>query len=193
MDRIKTTFPDGVDTASSTTHGFVDESIHEVYKTLQAFVLVFIVVLVSTELQATIVPMIAVPVSLIARRRHGAARLAEQLCRSGSSQAIGIVVDDAIVVVENVELVRQGLRRDATEGHGRDHRVRDRDHAGLDLGPRPTAFIAGWRPVLSSSRSAGRTQPGYATAEAGRRLPDQPRRRAHPEAARPWRCARRGP
>jgi multidrug efflux pump len=86
---------------------FVNESIHEVYKTLfEAFILVFIVVLVFLQdWRATIVPMIAVPVSLI-----GTFALMSlfgfslnNLSLFGLVLAIGIVVDDAIVVVENVE------------------------------------------------------------------------------------------
>ncbi len=83
------------------------ESIHEVFKTLiEAFILVFLVVLVFLQdWRATIIPMIAVPVSLI-----GTFALMSMLGFSlnnlslfGLVLAIGIVVDDAIVVVENVE------------------------------------------------------------------------------------------
>ena len=99
---------------------FVDESVHEVYKTLfEAFVLVFIVVLVFLQnWQATIVPMIAVPVSLIGT--FGVMALLgfslNNLSLLGLVLAIGIVVDDAIVVVENVETwLAKGLSpRDAT-------------------------------------------------------------------------------
>jgi multidrug efflux pump len=108
MDRIKATFPDGVDyRIVYDTTVFVDESIHEVYKTLfEAFILVFIVVLVFLQnWQATIVPMIAVPVSLIGTFGMMAALgfSLNNLSLLGLVLAIGIVVDDAIVVVENVE------------------------------------------------------------------------------------------
>ena len=85
----------------------MNESIHEVFKTLiEAFILVFLVVLVFLQdWRATIIPMIAVPVSLI-----GTFALMAMLGFSlnnlslfGLVLAIGIVVDDAIVVVENVE------------------------------------------------------------------------------------------
>jgi multidrug efflux pump len=121
MDRIKATFPDGVDyRIVYDTTIFVDESIHEVYKTLiEAFVLVFIVVLIFLQnWQATIVPMIAVPVSLIGT--FGVMALLgfslNNLSLLGLVLAIGIVVDDAIVVVENVESwLAKGLSpRDAT-------------------------------------------------------------------------------
>ena len=86
---------------------FVDESVHEVYKTLfEAFVLVFIVVLVFLQdWRATLMPMIDVPVSLIGT--FGVMALLgfslNNLTLFGLVLAIGIVVDDAIVVVENIE------------------------------------------------------------------------------------------
>jgi len=99
---------------------FVDESIHEVTKTLfEAVVLVFVVVLVFLQQwRATLVPMLAVPVSLIGT--FAVMRLLgfslNNLSLFGLVLAIGIVVDDAIVVVENVERwIREGLSaRDAT-------------------------------------------------------------------------------
>src|SRR5260370_902060 len=88
---------------------FVNDTIHEVLWTLgQAFVLVIIVVfLFLGNLRATIIPAVAVPVSLIGT-------FAVLLLMGYSANtvsllamvlAIGIVVDDAIVVVENVERV----------------------------------------------------------------------------------------
>ncbi len=86
---------------------FVDESIHEVFKTLiEAFILVFIVVLVFLQdWRATIIPMVAVPVSLIGTFACMAmfGFSLNNLSLFGLVLAIGIVVDDAIVVVENVE------------------------------------------------------------------------------------------
>jgi multidrug efflux pump subunit AcrB len=86
---------------------FIDESIHEVYKTLfEAFVLVFIVVLVFLQdWRATLLPMIDVPVSLIGTFAIMAlfGFSLNNLSLFGLVLAIGIVVDDAIVVVENVE------------------------------------------------------------------------------------------
>ena len=108
MDRLKEKFPAGIDyKIYYDTTVFVNESIHEVFKTLiEAFILVFLVVLVFLQdWRATIIPMIAVPVSLI-----GTFALMAMLGFSlnnlslfGLVLAIGIVVDDAIVVVENVE------------------------------------------------------------------------------------------
>jgi hydrophobe/amphiphile efflux-1 (HAE1) family protein len=88
---------------------FVADTIHEVLKTLAAaFVLVVIVVfLFLGNLRATIIPAVAVPVSLI-----GAFAVLLAMGYSANTVsllalvlAIGIVVDDAIVVVENVERV----------------------------------------------------------------------------------------
>src|ERR1700732_1160461 len=90
---------------------FVTDTIHEVQKTLiEAFVLVVIVVyLFLGSVRATLIPMLAVPVSLIGTfivlkaigySAHTVSLLAIVL-------AIGIVVDDAIVVVENVERVME--------------------------------------------------------------------------------------
>jgi hydrophobe/amphiphile efflux-1 (HAE1) family protein len=90
---------------------FVSDTIKEVLKTLgEAFVLVVIVVfLFLGSLRATIIPAIAVPVSLI-----GAFAVLLVLGYSANTVsllamvlAIGIVVDDAIVVVENVERVME--------------------------------------------------------------------------------------
>ena len=108
MRRLKKDFPPGVDFAivyDTTT--FIEESVASVYRTLfEAFVLVFIVVLVFLQdWRATILPMIDVPVSLIGTLAAMAlfGFTLNNLTLFGLVLAIGIVVDDAIVVVENVE------------------------------------------------------------------------------------------
>ncbi len=99
---------------------FVAESIHDVFKTLvEAFILVFIVVLVFLQnWRATIIPMIAVPVSLVGTFAFMSLLgfSLNNLSLFGMVLAIGIVVDDAIVVVENVEThLARGLNpRDAS-------------------------------------------------------------------------------
>jgi multidrug efflux pump len=108
MQELKSKFPEGIEyKIYYDTTVFIDESIHEVYKTLgEAFVLVFLVVLVFLQdWRATVVPMIAVPVSLIGTFMLMAALgfSLNNLSLFGLVLAIGIVVDDAIVVVENVE------------------------------------------------------------------------------------------
>lgn len=98
---------------------FVEESIHDVFKTLvEAFILVFIVVLIFLQnWRATLIPMIAVPVSLVGTLAFMALLgfSLNNLSLFGMVLAIGIVVDDAIVVVENVEthLSRGLIPRDA--------------------------------------------------------------------------------
>jgi multidrug efflux pump len=108
MRELQDKFPKGVEyRIHYDTTVFVDESIHEVYKTLaEAFVLVFIVVLVFLQdWRATVIPMIAVPVSLVGTLAAMALLgfSLNNLSLFGLVLAIGIVVDDAIVVVENVE------------------------------------------------------------------------------------------
>ncbi|MEO0498823.1 MAG: efflux RND transporter permease subunit, partial [Pseudomonadota bacterium] len=86
---------------------FVSESIHEVEKTiLEAVVLVAIVVFVFLQsLRASLIPIIAIPISLVGTFAVMAAFgfSLNTLSLFGLVLAIGIVVDDAIVVVENVE------------------------------------------------------------------------------------------
>jgi multidrug efflux pump len=118
---LKTRFPPGVDYGIVyDTTMFIDESINSVYHTLvEAFVLVFIVVLVFLQdWKGTILPMIDVPVSLIGTFAvmAGLGFTLNTLTLFGLVLAIGIVVDDAIVVLENIERwISRGLApRDAT-------------------------------------------------------------------------------
>lgn len=115
MARLAAEFPAGLAHAIHyDTTVFVDESVHEVFKTLfEAVVLVFVVVLVFLQSwRATIIPMLAVPVSLVGTFAvMGVLGFSlNNLSLFGLVLAIGIVVDDAIVVVENVERwLAQGL------------------------------------------------------------------------------------
>jgi NodT family efflux transporter outer membrane factor (OMF) lipoprotein len=99
---------------------FISESINAVLHTLlEAFVLVFIVVLLFLQdWRATLLPMIDVPVSLIGTFAVMAVLgfSLNNLSLFGLVLAIGIVVDDAIVVVENIaRWMAKGLdRREAT-------------------------------------------------------------------------------
>jgi hydrophobe/amphiphile efflux-1 (HAE1) family protein len=116
LERLKKTFPPGLDyqIAYDSTI-FVTLSIEEVMHTLfEAFILVFIVIFIFLQdWRATLIPMIAVPVALIGTF---AALLAlgfsiNLLTLFGLILAIGIVVDDAIVVVEAVahKIEHEGL------------------------------------------------------------------------------------
>src|SRR5439155_6400193 len=93
------------------TTTFVTDTMHEVQKTLiEAFVLVVLVVfLFLGNLRATLIPTIAVPVSLIGTFivLNAIGYSANTVSLLAIVLAIGIVVDDAIVVVENVERVME--------------------------------------------------------------------------------------
>lgn len=108
LAELKKSFPPGLEyeIALDTTE-FVHESINEVVHTLRdAVILVILVVyLFLQSLRATIVPILAVPVSIIGAfvgmSMFGFS--VNMLTLFGMVLAIGIVVDDAIVVIENVE------------------------------------------------------------------------------------------
>ena len=108
MEELKAEFPSGISyDLPYDTIKFVKISIKEVVKTLiEAMILVFLVVLLFLQnWRATLIPMLAVPVSLIGA--FGAMYLLgfsiNILTLFGMVLSIGIVVDDAIVVLENVE------------------------------------------------------------------------------------------
>src|SRR5208337_4245779 len=108
MQEMAKRFPKGLQYAivyNTTT--FVEQSIEAVIHTLiEAIVLVLIVVLVFLQTwRATLIPMVAVPVSLVGTFAVIAAFgfSLNNLTLFGLVLAIGIVVDDAIVVVESVE------------------------------------------------------------------------------------------
>lgn len=108
--RLAERFPDGItyQTPFDTTR-YVRVSIEEVIKTLfEAMLLVFLVVFLFLQsFRATLIPIIAIPVSLIGTFA-GLFALGfsiNTLTLFGLVLAIGIVVDDAILVIENVERV----------------------------------------------------------------------------------------
>jgi len=112
LKRLEARFPPGLHAmVMYDSTAFVSDTIHQVIKTLaEAFILVVLVVfLFLGSVRATIVPTVAVPVSLI-----GTFAFLLMLGYSANTVsllamvlAIGIVVDDAIVVVENVERVME--------------------------------------------------------------------------------------
>jgi multidrug efflux pump len=108
MKQLKLSFPQGVDfTIVYDTTPFINESIHEVFKALRdAIILVAIVVLAFLQSwRATLIPLIAVPVAIVGTFSVmlGLGFSLNNLSLFGLVLAIGIVVDDAIVVVEAVE------------------------------------------------------------------------------------------
>jgi len=110
LARLEKRFPPGLTAKvmyDSTT--FINDTIHEVIRTLaEAFALVVLVVfLFLGSVRATIIPAVAVPVSLVGTFAVllGVGYSANTVSLLAMVVAIGIVVDDAIVVVENVERV----------------------------------------------------------------------------------------
>ena len=108
MTELSKRFPDGVDyQIAYDTTPFIRESVADVFKTLfEAAVLVGLVVLVFLQnWRSVLIPMIAVPVAIIGTFAVMAAVgfSLNNISLFGLVLAIGIVVDDAIVVVENVE------------------------------------------------------------------------------------------
>ena len=110
MEEISRNFPEGISYEipfDMTT--YISESIHHVYQTLfEALLLVILVVFLSLQSwRATLIPIVAVPISLIGT--FGVMLVfgfsLNMLTLLGLILAIGIVVDDAIVVVENVDRI----------------------------------------------------------------------------------------
>ena len=110
MKEISKSFPEGMEyNFPFDMTDYISESIHEVYKTLfEALFLVIVVVFLSLQnWRATLIPVVAVPISLIGT--FGFMLIfgfsLNILTLLGLVLAIGIVVDDGIVVVENVERI----------------------------------------------------------------------------------------
>ncbi len=115
MEELKAHFPEGVDyKIVYDTTPFITESIREVFVTLIDAVLLvaFVVLLFLQNWRSAIIPLVAVPVAMIGTFAVMAAIgfSLNNLTLFGLVLAIGIVVDDAIVVVEAVEHhIEQGL------------------------------------------------------------------------------------
>jgi multidrug efflux pump len=108
MKQLRKNFPPGIDYAIVyDTTPFINESINEVFETLfDAVVLVALVVLVFLQnWRSTLIPLVAVPVAIVGTFAvmAGMGFSLNNLTLFGLVLAIGIVVDDAIVVVEAVE------------------------------------------------------------------------------------------
>ncbi len=122
MNELSKFFPKGVDwIVPYDTSKFVEISIKEVVQTLaEAMVLVFLVIwLFLGNLRATFIPAIVVPIALIGGMvgLYAVGYSVNTLTLFAMVLAVGIVVDDAIVVVENVEriMTEEGLPpREAT-------------------------------------------------------------------------------
>jgi len=122
MDELDAYFPPGVSwLVPYDSTQFISISIHEVlYTLIEAVVLVFLVILLFLQnLRATLIPTLVVPVALTSAfaGMYLAGFSINVLTLFGLVLAIGLVVDDAIVVVENVEriMTEEGLPpREAT-------------------------------------------------------------------------------
>ena len=138
MEELKKNFPEGVEyriVYDPTIN--VRDGIREVVKTLfEAILLVVLVVVLFLQTwRASIIPLVAVPISIVGTFAVllGFGFSINTLSLFGLVLAIGIVVDDAIVVVENVERnIEAGLspRRRVVQGHGGSERPDHRDLPG---------------------------------------------------------------
>ncbi len=120
MVELAARFPDGLAyDIPFNTNIFVEASIDEVIKTLaEAMVLVFIVVYVFLQSwRATLIPCLAVPVSIIGTfaGMYALGYTINTLTLFGMVLSIGIVVDDAIVVLENVERIMRTEHKNAKD------------------------------------------------------------------------------
>ena len=163
LTRLSKSFPPGLQySIAFNTTTVVQESIREVLKTLAEAIglVVLVMFLFLQSWRATIIPALTMPVSLI-----GAFAFVQLLGFSINTLtlfaivlATGIVVDDAIVVIENIERhVQEFKKRRAAGGVRRDARgVRrgHRDGAGADRGVRAGGVLSRARPAgcISSSR-----------------------------------------
>ncbi|OYP28375.1 efflux RND transporter permease subunit [Rhodopirellula sp. MGV] len=121
METLSKSFPPGLEyQVIYNPTAFVEQSIDEVFTTLwQAGLLVVLTVFLFLQnWRSTIIPVIAIPISLIGTfaLMHAIGFSLNNLSLFGLVLAIGVVVDDAIVVVENVErLIAEGMTpREAT-------------------------------------------------------------------------------
>ncbi|MCH5310875.1 MAG: efflux RND transporter permease subunit [Prevotella sp.] len=116
MEEISQNFPEGISyNIPFDMTEYISQSIHHVYRTLfEALILVILVVYLSLQSwRATLIPIVAVPISLIGT--FGVMLIfgfsLNMMTLLGLILAIGIVVDDTIVVVENVDRImsQEGL------------------------------------------------------------------------------------
>ena len=169
MDELSKRFPPGVKHAIIyDPTQFIQQSVEEVQETIgEAILLVVLVVILFLQTwRAAIIPLVAIPVSLIGTFFFMAlfGFTLNNLSLFGLVLAVGIVVDDAIVVVENVERnIAAGLRaaRGRHQEHGRGRRGADRDRAGAVRGVRAGGASSPAFPASStgSSRSPSRARP----------------------------------
>ena len=116
MERLAERFPDGIEAATIVdTTTSIDAGVRDIFRTLiiALLLVIFIIYLFLQDLRATVIPLVAIPVSLV-----GAFALFPLLGFSiniisllGLVLAIGLVVDDAIVVVEAAQVnIERGMK-----------------------------------------------------------------------------------
>ena len=184
LDTLATRFPEDLSyNVFFDSTVFVTSTIEEVVRTLaEAFVLVALVVfLFLGKLRTTLIPLVAVPVSIIGTFAVMLAigYSANTVSLLALVLAIGIVVDDAIVVVENVERVIEeepelsvpdACKKAMGEITGPDHR----HHAGPVVGLRPRCLHPRHqRPAVPAIRGGGLG----VDADLGAQRPDAESRR----------------
>ena len=108
LEELKKDFPNDVDyIIGFDTTEYISESINAVYSTIfdAVILVVFVVLLFLQKFRAAVIPLFAIPVSLVGTFAvmYALGYSINNLTLFGLVLAIGIVVDDAIVVVENVE------------------------------------------------------------------------------------------
>ena len=191
MDRLAQRFPDGIryDVPYNTTL-FINASIEAVITTfVEAIVLVVVVVFVFLQnWRATIIPVLAVPVSIIGAfaGMYLLGFSINLLTLFGLILAIGIVVDDAIIVLENVERIM------ATEGKC-PARSGDPGHAGGERagGRHRARAVRRVHPGVVPRRSCRRALPAVRHHDRGLGR-DLRHRGAHPDAGALRRAAQAG-
>jgi multidrug efflux pump subunit AcrB len=152
MEQLKASFPPGMTyTVSYDVSAFLDASVHEVLKTLaEAFILVALVVFIFLQdIRSTLIPAIAVPVSLVGTlffmQLFGFSL--NLITLFALVLSIGIVVDNAIVVIEAVHAKMEdpgvSARRGYQGGHERDQRGHHCYNAG-NVCRFFTGIIYGW-------------------------------------------------
>ncbi len=151
IEQLAKRFPTGLkyQVAFDTTRA-VGESIREVLKTLAEAILIVIIVifLFLQGWRSTVIPAITIPVSLVGTfifaKFFGFS--INTLTLFGITLATGLVVDDAIVVIENVERhIEEGVTRSArghTDRHARSYRRSSGDVAGVDRRVRACVIVS---------------------------------------------------
>ncbi len=127
MDKLASYFPEGVQySVTLDTTEFINASISGIYETLiTAFILVLLVILIFLQnWRAMLIPLITIPVSLVGTFTFMAMLgfSINTLTLFGLVLAIGLVVDDAIIIVENsYRLIETGryptVKRGGDPGH----------------------------------------------------------------------------